>query len=240
MLAEEVEWVFRFLGYPGGVPTRDEPVPDVDKGLRVDAERNRARMLTAAREVFAEQGLQAPMSEVARRAGVGAATLFRRFPTKGDLVTAVFADRMRGYVDAVEEALADPDPWHGFRAYVERVCAMQAADRGFADVLTVTFPSAKAFEADRDRAGAGFAELIARAKKIGRLRADFAHQDMVMVLMANAGVLAGTASAAQDTWRRHVAYLLQAFAAEAAAPLPDPATPAQMYRALLRLQPDLS
>jgi AcrR family transcriptional regulator len=208
--------------------------------LRVDAERNRARVLDAAREVFGEQGLQAPMSEVARRAGVGVATMFRRFPTKGDLVTAVFAEKMRAYADAVEEALGDPDPWRGFCAYVERVCAMQAADRGFADVLTVTFPSAKAFEADRDRAGAGFAELIARAKAAGRLRADFAHQDMVMVLMANAGVLNGTAHAAQDPWRRLVAYLLQSFAAEAAAPLPDPAAPAQLYRALLRLQPDLS
>jgi AcrR family transcriptional regulator len=208
--------------------------------LRADAERNRARLLAAAREVFAEQGLRAPMSEVARRAGVGAATMFRRFPTKGDLVTAVFAEKMKAYADAVEEALADPDPWHGFRAYVERVCAMQAADRGFADVLTVTFPSAKALEADRDRAGNGFGELIARAKAAGRLRADFAHQDMVLVLMANAGVLNATSHAAQDTWRRLVGYLLQSFASEAAAPLPDPATPAQMYRALLRPQPELS
>jgi AcrR family transcriptional regulator len=220
--------------------SKDEPAEAYDKALRVDAERNRARMITAAREVFADQGLRAPMSEVARRAGVGVATLFRRFPTKADLVTAVFAAKMTAYADAVEDALADPDPWQGFCTYIERVCAMQAADRGFTDVLTVTFPSAKTFEADRDRAGIGFAELIARAKAAGRLRADFAHQDMVMVLMANAGVLVGTASAAQDTWRRFVAYQLQSFAAEAAAPLPAAAAPAEMYRALLRLQPDLS
>jgi AcrR family transcriptional regulator len=214
-------------------------VPIDEPGLRADAERNRARILTAARDVFAEQGLHAPMSEVARRARVGAATMFRRFPTKDDLVTAVFAEKMKAYADAVEEALTDPDPWHGFCAYVERACAMQAADRGFTDVLTVTFPSAKTFEADRDRAGNGFAELIARAKAAGRLRADFAHQDMILVLMANAGVLNGTAQAAQDAWRRLVAYLLQSFAAEAAAPLPDPATPAQMYRALLRPRPEV-
>lgn len=216
------------------MPKRTEPTGDT---LRVDAERNRSLLVEAAREVFAEQGLQAPMNEVARRAGVGVATMFRRFPTKDDLITAVFAEKMKAYADAVEQALDDPDPWHGFCTYVERVCEMQAADRGFTDVLTVTFPSAKAFEADRNRAGAGFAELIGRAKAAGRLRADFAHQDMVMVLMANAGVLAGTSRAAQDTWRRLVAYLLQSFAAEAAAPLPEPPTPAEMYRALLRLQP---
>jgi len=203
----------------------------------VDAERNRGRVLAAARKVFAEQGLQAPMSEVARSAGVGVATLFRRFATKDELITAVFAEKMKAYAGAMDDALADPDPWHGFCVYVERACAMQAEDRGFTDVLTVTFPTAKAFEAERNRAGAGFAELIARAKATGRLRADFAHQDMVMILMANAGVVAGTTDAAPDTWRRLIAYLIQSFAAEAAAPLPDPPTSTQLYRALLRLQP---
>ena len=210
---------------------------ECDKALRVDAERNRARLLAAAREVFAEQGLQAPMSEVARRAGVGVATMFRRFPTRDDLITAVFAEKMKAYADAVDDALTDPDAWHGFCVYVERVCEMQAVDRGFTDVLTVTFPTAKAFEAERNRAGIALADLIVRAKATGRLRADFAHQDMILVLMANAGVLAGTQAAAQDTWRRFVGYLLQAFAAEAAAPLPDPPTPSAMSRALLRLQP---
>jgi len=208
-----------------------------EKALRADAERNRGRILAAAREVFAEQGLKAPMSEVARRAGVGIATLFRRFPTRDDLITAAFAEKMKAYGQAIDEALADPDPWHGFRTYIERVCRMQADDRGFTDVVTVVFPSGKTFEAERNRVGTGFAELIARAKATGRLRADFAHQDMIMILMANAGVVAATAEAAQDTWQRLVGYLIQSFAAEAAEPLPDPPTPAQMYRALLRLQP---
>ncbi|WP_250003598.1 TetR/AcrR family transcriptional regulator [Actinoplanes sp. M2I2] len=213
---------------------RTKTAADGDRDLRVDAERNRNLVLAAARDVFAEQGLQAPMAAVARRAGVGIATLFRRFPTKDDLVTAVFADKMRMYTQIIDEALDDPDPWHGFRTCVERVCAMQAADRGFTDVLTVAFPSATAFEAERDRAVARLSELIDKAKATGRLRADFVHQDMIMVLMANSGVLAATTEAAQDTWRRLVAYLIQAFAAEAASPLPDPATPDEVTLALLR------
>jgi AcrR family transcriptional regulator len=207
-----------------------------EQTLRADAERNRERLLCAAREVFAEQGLQAPMTEVARRAGVGVATLFRRFPTRDDLITATFAAKMAAYADAIDEALADPDPWNGFRRYVERVCAMQAADRGFTDVLTMTFPAAESFEADRNRAGKAFGELIDRAKATGQLRRDFAHQDLPLILMANAGVVAATAGAAPDAWRRLVGYLLQAFAAEAAEPLPEPPTPRQMYRALMRLQ----
>jgi AcrR family transcriptional regulator len=200
---------------------------DAGGSLRSDAERNRARVLVAARAVFAEQGLQAPMAEVARRAGVGVATLFRRFPTKDDLIAATFADRMTSCADAIDTALADPDPWQGFCGYVESVCALQAADRGFTDVLIRSFPTAKALEAERDRAAAGLTELIARAQAAGRLRPDFVHQDLVMVLMANAGVVTATAGAAPGTWRRLVGYLLQAFDAAAAAPLPEPPTPAQ-------------
>src|SRR5947208_234412 len=114
--------------------------------LRSDAERNRARIVAAARTVFGRGGLNASMASVAGEAGVGIATLFRRFPTKEDLVAAVFADRMDAYAVVVAEALDDPDPWRGLVGIIESVCAMQAADYGFADVLTMTFPTAKALE----------------------------------------------------------------------------------------------
>src|SRR6059036_1995244 len=120
-------------------------------GLRSDAQRNRERVVEAARDVFAEQGLEASTNEIARRAGVGVATLFRRFPTRGDLIAAAFAGKMHAYAEAIDQALADPDPWNGFCGYIERVCQMQADDRGFADVLTMTFPTAKAFEEERNR-----------------------------------------------------------------------------------------
>ena len=205
------------------------------RGLRADAERNRERVIVAARTVFAEHGLDASTNEIARRAGVGVATLFRRFPTRDDLVAATFAEKMDAYASAIDEAMADPDPWHGFCAYIEHVCQMQAEDRGFADVLTMTFPTAKAFEKDRDRSAHALTELLNKAKAAGRLRNDFAHQDVPLILMANAGVITGTRDAAPDAWRRFVGYLIQGFAAEAAQPLPDPPTPTQMYRALMRL-----
>jgi hypothetical protein len=111
---------------------------------------------------------------------------------------------------------------------------MQAGDRGFTTVLTMTFPTAKQFEADRAAAFADFATLVERAQAAGRLRDDFVTEDLPMFLMANAGVLAATADAAPDTWRRLVGYLLQACATPAAQPLPAPPAPRQMYRALLR------
>jgi AcrR family transcriptional regulator len=205
--------------------------------LRSDAERNRSRIVVAAGEVFAEHGLEAPLTEVARRAGVGPATLYRRFPTREALIAAVFADPMTAYADAVETALRDADPWRGFCDYLVTICGMQASDRGFTHVLTRTFPKAKAFEAERARAYDGLTELIRRAQAAGGLRADFSPEDVVVLLMANAGVIAATGdAAAPDTWRRFVAYMIQAFHAGTAGPLPPSAPPRALYRAMLRLQ----
>lgn len=200
--------------------------------LRLDAERNRLRILDTARELFARDGIDIAMTEIARQAGVGPATLFRRFPTREDLVVAVFDAKMSEYADAVTAALEDTDPWHGFCAYVERVCEMQADDRGFMQVLVHRFPGSARFEAERDRGYAGFVEVIARAKTAGRLREDFVPEDLVLVLMANAGVAGAMRSHAPHAWRRLVGFLLQSFDARAARPLPDPPTPRQTARAL--------
>ena len=216
---------------------RERCTTAAERGLRADAERNRERVLRAAREVFAEQGLDASTNEIARRAGVGVATLFRRFPTRDELVGAAFADKMSAYAAAIDDALADTDPWHGFCGFIERVCQMQADDRGFADVITMTFPTAKALEEERDRTANALTELLDGAKAAGRLREDFAHQDVPLILMANAGVVTATRDAAPEAWRRLVGYLIQSFASEAAQPLPAPPTPSQMYRALMRLSP---
>ncbi|MFF0013151.1 hypothetical protein [Streptomyces sp. NPDC005374] len=93
------------------------------------------------------------------------------------------------------------NPWHGFTGYLHAVCAMQAADRGFADVLTMTFPAAKALEARRAQAYDRLLELITRAKNTGHLRDDFTHQDVVILLIANAGVVTATGDSAPDTRR---------------------------------------
>jgi AcrR family transcriptional regulator len=237
----DVEEVFRF-GYvvrmtPDQARTPDqERKPDragpCGRARRSDAERNRDRILCAAAAVFGESGVFAPMSEVARRADVGIATLCRNFATREDLITATFAAKMTAYADAIDTALADPDPWHGFCAYVRTVCEMQASDRGFTHVLTMTFPAAAAFEAERARAYRGFVILVRNAKATGRLRADFSPQDLPMFLMANAGVIGGTGAAAPNAWRRLVAYLLQACSTNGPQRLPAAPPARQMHRAL--------
>lgn len=203
-----------------------------DDALRADARHNRDLVLAAARDLFARQGLSVSTNEVARHAGVGVATLLRRFPTRDDLVAAVFADKMTAYRAAITDALAEPDPWNGFCQFIERVCAMQTSDRGFTDVLTRWFPAAPDLEAQRDRVARDFATLIGRAKARGTLRPDFAHQDLIFILMANAGIVAAAADAAPAASKRMIAYLLQSFAAPAAGPLPKPPSKTAVLHAL--------
>src|ERR1700756_4689413 len=97
--------------------------------LRADAARNRQALLSAARTVMSEQGLDASLDEIARRAGVGNATLYRRFPTRRDLIVAVCEERMAEHVRAVDDALAEPDSWEALRYYIGAAGALQARDR---------------------------------------------------------------------------------------------------------------
>jgi AcrR family transcriptional regulator len=207
--------------------------------LRADAERNRELILEAARRAFAERGLDVAIEEIARRAGVGVGTLYRRFPTRTDLIAGAFESKLSVYAEAVEEALLVPDAWTAFGRYIERVCEMQAADAGFAHVLTMMFPVAKPFEAIRKRAYSGFVELVRRAKATGALREDFVPEDLPMLLMANAGVLSVTGAIAPGASPRLVAYLLQSFASAGSkrASLPPAPTSREIFRAMVAVDP---
>ncbi|WP_432837373.1 TetR/AcrR family transcriptional regulator [Dactylosporangium sp. CA-092794] len=199
---------------------------------RADAERNRQRALVAAAEVFAEAGIDAPMSDVARRAEVGIATLMRNFPAREDLVAAVFADAMAAYAAAAAAAADDPDPWRGFCDFIGYVCRVPCTDRGFAQVLTTMFPGVAALEAQRQRAFRDFVRLVRRAKAAGRLRADFSPHDLPLFLMAAAGVARTHTEALATAAERLVGYLLQAAAAPGSAALPAGPPPRALYEAL--------
>ena len=214
----------------------EQAEPAGTRARRADAQRNRARLLAAAGDIFAESGLNVPLSEIARKAGVGIATLARNFDNREAIIEATFGPTMTAYADAMDVALAESDPWSAFRTYVKTVCGMQAANRGFAHVLTMTFPNAPDLEAERSRAYRGLRTLITRAKRAGALRPDFSPEDLLLILMANAGVISATGDAAPIAGPRLVAYFLRACAVEPTDPLP-PAPPArQMYQALQRIQ----
>jgi AcrR family transcriptional regulator len=192
--------------------------------LRSDARDNRERILDAARAVFATEGLDVPMREIARRAGVGPATLYRHFPTKEVLATAAFTDQMRACQTIADDGLAEPDPWRGFCLVIERLCELHARDRGFTAAFMSAFPHAMDFAAGRQHALTSLAELAARAKRTGRLRPDFVLEDLILVLMANSGIHAGSPAAQVTASRRFAALAIQAFHASSEhAPLPPAA-----------------
>ncbi|MFF3501497.1 TetR/AcrR family transcriptional regulator [Streptomyces sp. NPDC003247] len=198
----------------------------LSRTVRSDARDNRARILDAARTVFGEEGLSAPMREVARHAGIGPATLYRHFPTKQVLIAETFAEQRRACAAAVHDALTDTDPWHGFRSLVERICELHAHSRGFADAFMTAFPGAMDLAADRERTLRAVAELARRAQKAGRLRPGFVVDDLVLMLMAHRGLRDTPPAARVTASRRFAAYVIEAFRAAPEDPAPTPLPPA--------------
>jgi AcrR family transcriptional regulator len=167
------------------------------------------------------------MREVARLAAVGPATLYRHFPTKQALIAEAFAEQRRACRAAVRDALADPDPWHGFRSLIERICELHAHSRGFADAFMTAFPEAMDFAADRQQALRAVGELAHRAQKAGRLRPGFVVDDLVLMLLAHRGLQDAPRAARITASRRFAAYVIEAFRAapQTEAPVPLPPAP---------------
>ncbi|WLQ50188.1 helix-turn-helix domain containing protein [Streptomyces poriferorum] len=191
--------------------------------LRSDALDNRERILDAARALFSADGLDVPMREIARRAGVGPATLYRHFPTKQVLATEAFADQLRACRTIVDDGCADPDPWRGLCLVIEKICELHARDRGFSEAFMAAFPGAPDV-AGREYTVKAVAGLAQRAKDAGRLRPDFVLDDLILVLMANKGIHTRSADTQVMASRRFAALAIQAFEASPQhTPLP-PAT----------------
>ncbi|MEV6804019.1 helix-turn-helix domain-containing protein [Streptomyces sp. NPDC051129] len=193
---------------------------------RSDAQDNRDRILEAARALFSADGLDVPMREIARRAGVGPATLYRHFPAKRTLIAEAFEERLNACRAIVDEGCADPDPWRGLCLVIEKICELHARDRGFTEAFLSTLPGAP------DVAGRAYtvkavAALARRAQDAGRLRPDFVLDDLLLVLMANKGIHAASTAARVAASRRFAALALQAFeTCPHHAPLPPAARPA--------------
>ncbi|OLR93817.1 TetR/AcrR family transcriptional regulator [Actinokineospora bangkokensis] len=198
--------------------------------LRADARDNRERIIAAARETFTERGLDTPMATIARRAGVGAATLYRRFPTKSDLVAAAFAERMTACAVIAENGLADPDPWQGFATAVTRLAGMRTLDRGLTAALLRAYPDVLDFTTHRARALRATAELITRAQRSGGLRADFTLDDVLMLLMANNGLVSDNPATATAATRRLVAWFLAGARSDHPMPPPVPLAATEVLR----------
>jgi AcrR family transcriptional regulator len=212
-------------------------VSTLERPLRRDASRNRERVLEAARELFAERGLDVTMDEIARRAGVGVGTVYRRFRQRDEIIDALFEQRMLDYVTLAEEALADPDPWDGLVAFLERSLAMQAADRGLKELL-MSHEHAHDRVA-RVRAGVMplVEQLIRRAHDAGALRPDVGALDLPIVSLMLGQVVDFSEDVAPGLWRRYLALLLDALRGERGVLPLGPLAPEQLDAAMSTWRP---
>jgi AcrR family transcriptional regulator len=205
----------------------------VARPLRRDAERNRQRILSAAGELFAERGLGVTLDDIARHAGVGVGTVYRRFPDKEVLIDALFEQRLQTLCEAAETGLAHPDPWDGLVLFLQRGGELQARDRGLKELLGSSAYGGGCVVRARDRLRALVTRLFDRAKDAGVVRADAAALDAPLIFLMLGAVMDRTRDVEPELWRRYLGLVLDGLRPHAAAPLPRPALAPEQFDAVM-------
>jgi AcrR family transcriptional regulator len=181
---------------------------DGEPALRADARRNREAVLAAARERFSECGHECQMEDIARTAGVGVGTVYRHFPTKGDLIAALVSDRFRRLAERAEQALAEEDPWEAFCDLMRFSAERQVRDRGLSEFLS-SHPELGQHEAVESGLADLTAQLIANAQRAGGMRKDAVIEDVPTLICGLGAVTAGAAGNMPElNWERYVEIML--------------------------------
>ena len=187
---------------------RDLAMDESARPLRRDAERNRQRILTAARELIAIRGLGVGHDEIARRADVAVGTVYRRFPDKESLVEALFADRLDDVVSAAEAARDITDPWLALVTFMTDTVAEQAANRGLGELMLGSARAMKLSTASRERVGPIVADIVRRAQAAGVLRPEVTERDLALIPIMMAPVVTNARGVDDELWRRMLALVL--------------------------------
>jgi AcrR family transcriptional regulator len=176
---------------------------------RADALRNRERVVEAAAAVFAERGMEATVPEVAQRAGVGKATVYRSFPSKEHLVAAVALQRLEEFERSARERLDDPDAWGALHTLFSEAAERYCRDRTMIAALFAGVRSDLLAPARAD-VWRTVGQLMDRAKQQGRMRADATPAELRVLWAGAARVLAGDGVDDPAEWRRYAALALGA------------------------------
>ena len=193
--------------------------------LRRNAERNRQAILRAAAEVFTTRGLQASLDDVARHAGVGVGTVYRRFPDKESLAEALFEERIEAMVALAEKALAEPDSWVGLVSFLEGACTLLATDRGLHQLLMFATSGRPWIGRARGKMQPLVTALVQRAQQDGKLRSDLQPTDMLFIEFMVSAAARYAEPVKPEVWRRYLALITDALRPERSGttPLPEPA-----------------
>jgi len=197
--------------------------PASERPLRRDAERNRLRILQAAREVFADRGFDASLDQVAAHAGLGVGTVYRRFADKDALIDALFEEGIDEVAAAGRRALSVPDPWEGLVGFLQQANALRARDRGLRQALL----SRGAHRTERARAKIIpiATELLARAQQAGSLRADFDLFDLPLIDLMVSAIADLTREVSPELWQRALTIIIDGLASTRQTPTPLPGKP---------------
>jgi AcrR family transcriptional regulator len=188
--------------------------------LRRDAERNRRRILDAARKLVAQRGLAISHDEIARAADVAVGTVYRRFPDKESLVEALYADRLDEVVAAAEAARDLPDPWQALVAFMTDTLEKQADNRGLGDLAYGTARAMKLSTQARERVAPVVDDIVRRARAAGVVRAGVGATDLAFVPIMVGAVMESARGIDDDLWRRMLVLLLDGFRSGQNTPLP--------------------
>jgi AcrR family transcriptional regulator len=207
--------------------------------LRADAERNRQRILAAAAELFTERGLEPSLDDVARHAGVGVGTVYRRFPDKASLADALFDERLDALVALAEHAQAEPDAWAALVSFLERSAEMLTANRGLRQMLMFAAGGHERGICARDRMRPAIESLVRRAQADGQVRTDLGPTDLPMIEFMVAAVAEYTWQVRPTVWRRYLALILDALrpASASGRPLPEPELSADEMAEIMQANP---
>ncbi|MCF8612119.1 TetR/AcrR family transcriptional regulator [Gordonia sp. HY285] len=197
--------------------------------LRADAARNRARIIAAASELFAERGLDVTLDDVAARAGVGVGTVYRRFANRDELIVGVFTDHLDNVGARIRIAAADTDPWESVVVLITTIGELLASDRGLATILMAVDHSDPTLVAGKKVVETLVTEILERAKDAHAIRAEIEPTDMFGIVCMLAAI--GDATQGVDgAWRRFAEIILAGLRADGRpVPLTTPAlTDAQL------------
>jgi AcrR family transcriptional regulator len=176
--------------------------------LRADAARNRERILEAAAVVFAEQGLDATLDEVAAKAGVGVGTVYRRFPDKDSLVGALFENAVDEIATLALRAADFENSWDGLVWFMEEALQRQCENRGLRDVVVGAPYALERMAAAKCRIGPAISALVVRAQGDGYLRSDVVDADFPIMEMMVSSLGCLTNQCAPDLWRRYLTIIM--------------------------------
>jgi AcrR family transcriptional regulator len=203
--------------------TKPSAAENGGRALRADARRNRDAIIAAAKKLFADEGLDAQMPDVAKAAKVGVGTVYRHFPNKEDLITALAGERFERLAEKAREGIEADDPWGGLCEFLRFSAQIQADDRGLCEVMG-SRPEVMAEAAFAVGLDELCDALVKRAQRSGELRKDLDWQDIPMIACSLGRITPAEHGPAVGRWPRLVEIVIDGLRAPGSSKLPKPLT----------------